>query len=392
MIKGIMSSLSKTLIIPAFVCFSILSGPSEATSDPKPGAGHDQIKEIESKLSRQKQKLKAVHSPEKDILTYLSDLEQEVAEKRASIDKLTNKIRLAKREIGNLEGRLSALETSLRNAEFQMAKRLVALYKYARTGYLKILASASDLKQFWRRAKYVKSIMEEDRKMLVSLTHEERKHKKDISLIKELLVKKQAVKDIEKKRLASLREDLEKKVIHLMKIHKEKNFYETAVKELQLAAQNLKQTLTRIEKKDAYNTARSGRFAEAKGKLPYPLEGKAIRGDKMSGFVSERLNLHKGIFIKGSSDPEVKAIFPGRVDFSGSLKGYGKVIIINHGSRFYTISAHLAQRIKEEGDIVEEGEIIGLAGVNRHSEKPRVYFEMRRGGKNLNPLKWLKAY
>jgi septal ring factor EnvC (AmiA/AmiB activator) len=107
---------------------------------------------------------------------------------------------------------------------------------------------------------------------------------------------------------------------------------------------------------------------------------------------SEGPKPQKGIFIEGASDAVVKAVFPGRVDFSGRLKGYGEVVIINHGSRFFTISAQLSQRKKKEGDVLEEGETIGLVGINGSSKGGRLYFEIRRAEKNLDPLKWLKIH
>ena len=100
---------------------------------------------------------------------------------------------------------------------------------------------------------------------------------------------------------------------------------------------------------------------------------------------------HKGIFIKGPIGAEVKAIFPGRVDFSGWLKGYGQIIVINHGSRFFTLSAQLSERDKEKGDMVKKGDVIGLLGQTGSSLGPSLYFEIRRRGENLNPFDWLKV-
>jgi septal ring factor EnvC (AmiA/AmiB activator) len=272
-----------------------------------------------------------------------------------------------------------------------MANRLVALYKYARKGYFKILANAGDLNEFWQRAKYLGAFLEQDRKTLVRLSQQEREYRKQIRLIKEQLIKKEETKNKEEMRLASLREGLERRVIRLMKIHKEKEFYETAVKELGVAAQNLKQTLLKIEKNDTYKVSRTARFEDSKGRLPFPIEGKIIKGYKRSG--SKGLKPQKGIFIEGPSDAEIKAVFHGRVDFSGRLKGYGEVIIINHGSRFFTISANLFQRKKKEGDVLEEGETIGRVGGKGPSKgKGRLYFEIRKAGKNLDPLKWLKVH
>jgi len=89
---------------------------------------------------------------------------------------------------------------------------------------------------------------------------------------------------------------------------------------------------------------------------------------------------------------EVKAVFSGRVDFSGQLKGYGEVIVINHGSRFFTISAYLLQRDKEEGEKVSEGEVIGQMGRTGLLTGPGLYFEIREKGIPLEPLDWLEVH
>ena len=389
--KGIIvRSLFKDQVLLAFLLFCIFIADSYAISVPKPKANRDQINVIESNLSREKQKFEEFNSHEKDLLQELSDLEQDVAEKRQAIDELNEKIRLAKIEVKKLEKKRAHLEQLLKNTEIQVEKRLVVLYKYARKGYMKILANVSDSDQFWQRVKYLKAITEEDRKVLSRLAEEELEYKKGISRTKEQLDKEKAIKNEEEMRLASLKKGLEKQVIRLMNTHKEKVFYETAVKELQLAAQDLKQALLKIEKKEAYNITRSSRFADSKQKLPFPIEGRVIRANKLFG--SARQNLNKGIFIEGSSDTKVKAVFPGRVDFSGQLKGYGEIVIINHGSRFFTISAQLRQRMKDEGDMVELGEVIGLVGQNGSSKRARLYFEIRRAGKSLDPLSWLKMH
>ncbi len=172
--KGIIvRSLFKDQVLLAFLLFCIFIADSYAISVPKPKANRDQIDVIESNLSREKQKLEKFNSHEKDLLQELSDLEQDVAEKRQAIDELNEKIRLAKIEVKKLEKKRAHLEQLLKNTEVQVEKRLVVLYKYARKGYMKILANVSDSDQFWQRVKYLKAITEEDRKVLSRLAEEE---------------------------------------------------------------------------------------------------------------------------------------------------------------------------------------------------------------------------
>ncbi len=384
---GLSEPLLKVIVSPAFLFLYIMLQSPVIFCASAAAEDQDQIKIIESNLSRERQQYEKFDSREKNLLIQVSELEQDVAGKREAIDKLGKKIRLSKREIKDLEKKQTRLKNSLQNTEIKAAKRLVALYKYARNGYIKTMAEVMDMKQLWQRMIYLKAISEEDRKVLTKLSEEALNYKRSISKIRRRIAEKEAEEKNESARLVFLREDLEERVIRLMRIHKEKGFYETAVKELQLAALDLKQTFTKIEKNKQKNTTWLSRFSGSKGKLPFPLEGKIIRGDKFLG--SKTLNFNNGVFIEGS-DTEVKAVFPGRVDFSGRLKGYGEIVIINHGSRYFTVSAQLSERIGEEGERVDAGDVIGLVSQDGSSKKARVYFEIRKAGKNLDALSWLQ--
>lgn len=386
--KGFFLFVLKTMVFPLVFVLNPLGELPDVMADPEAKAGHDKIKTIEDRLSLEKQKLETFDSHEKGLLEQIATLEREVAATRSSIVAIKKKLQTEKISIKKLENRLLRLDHSLAELENQSADRLVALYKYARKGYTKVLSDVSDVDQFWRRVKYIKTIMAEDRLGLSLLHDEQSRQRGEISLVEEQLDKKEDLRDEEERRLSELKRGLEKEVIHLMKIHREKEFYETAVKELELAAKDLKGTLLDLEKRDSYKGTVSSHFADAKGKLQLPLEGKVIRGSRF--LSSAKLSPYRGVFIESSSDTRVKAIFPGRVDFSGSLKGYGKIVVINHGSRYFTISAHLSDRKRNEGDKVEKGDVIGLVASKGSPNGGKLYFEIRKAGKNLDSLKWLK--
>ncbi len=389
MIKEIASSLSRISIIPVIVLFCITPAHLEASSHTGSGEKQEQAKKIESQLFSQKGKLNTVYSQEKDLLAELDVLEKDVEEKRRSMAKVKKMIRLAANEVKGLQGKLGETQRASRNAESRLAHKMVNLYKYARKGYVRLVADVRDMDQFRRRVKYLKVIIREDRRELVRLTQDASRQQSEVSQAEKILFQKKEMIDEKKYQLSSLKKGLEKKAIRLMKVHKEKEFYETAVRELQLAAKDLRKTLSKVQEKDPHEMFQASSFREAKGELPLPLGGKIFRSSRPPG--SSKLSLHEGVFINGSSDPEVRAIFPGRVDFSGKLVGYGEIIILNHGSRFFTISALLRKRDKKEGDVVSGGEVIGVAGGSGSSARGRLYFEIRRGGKNLDPLVWLKT-
>ena len=388
--KKIFFPLARCLILSSFIInFGILLRFAHADPAQVSNRNQGQIKKIELKLSSEKKKLKKIDSQEKDLLGELASLEQEVAKKRGAVAELSKKLHRGEANIAVLGRKLAALKQSSRDIEIKVSRKLVKLYKHTRVGYIRTLAEVTDITQFWRRVKYLRAIMEEDRMALIRAATRAQGHQEEISRTEAKLTEIRDISSKKKTRLLSLKEELEKKVLCLMKIHSEKEFYETAVLELQAAAEGLKQTLINIEKKDNHKINRPCHFEDFKGKLPYPFKGKIIGDQKILG--SARPGGYKGIVIEGVPSSDVKVIFPGVVAFSGRLKGYGELVIINHGSRFFTVSAHLSQRSKIEGTVVKEGDILGQIGGKGTSGGARLYFEIRRAGKSLNPQEWLKA-
>jgi septal ring factor EnvC (AmiA/AmiB activator) len=361
--------------------------PAVAASDSE--SKKSQIKKIETDLSREREQLLRFGKKEKELLGQLSNLEKEIAEKKRFLKAFKKKIGLGKKELNIGQKRLREFEHSLNEVEDRLSKRLVAFYKYAKKGYMQILATSGDLEQLRKRMKYLKVIMSEDQKLFRQMARMQQNHKREISLTEEKIAVIEDMENEERSRLLSIKKDLDKKVMLLMRIHKEKEFYETAVKELQIAAKNLKMTLLNLDKKQEKKKRLPSGFAASKGKLPLPAQGKVIKNYTLPEVGSQ--NTLKGLYIEGHSDAEVKAVFAGRVDFSGWLKGYGQIIVINHGSRFFTVSAQLSEREKEEGEMVKKGETIGLLGRTESSAGSRLYFEIRRGGVNLDPFRWLKV-
>jgi septal ring factor EnvC (AmiA/AmiB activator) len=349
----------------------------------------EQISQIDRDLSKEKEQFLKLGIREKDLLGQLAEIEKKIAEKRHSLQEIKGKLRLNSKALERQQKKLRHLQRSSKAVRERLSKRLTAFYKYGKRGYVHILTTSQDVEQLRRRMKYLQVIMEGDQRLLKQLAEVEQEISREITLIQERVSIIDGMKKAESARLLSIKEEQDKKVFLLMKVHSEKEFYETLVKELQHASQDLKVTLLDLDRKQKKKTKLPSDFANSKGKLPLPFDGKIIRSHDRWG--ADIVKTHKGIFIQGPLGSEVRAVFPGRVDFSGWLKGYGQTIVINHGSRFFTVSAHLSERFMEEGDAVEEGTVIGLLGHTGIFEKPRLYFEIRRAGTPLNPLKWVKV-
>jgi len=363
--------------------------PKFSLATPSSETEQKQIRQIETDFSREKEQFLKLGLRERDLLAQLAEIEKKIGEKRQFLQKIKEKLQLNRKALERQQEKLRDLEGSSKEVRQRLSKRLTAFYKYGKRGYVHILTTSQDVEELRRRMKYLQVIMEGDQRLLQQLAEVEQEISQEVTLIEERVAIIDGMKRAESARLLSIKEEQDKKVFLLMKVHSEKEFYETLVKELQHASQNLKVTLLDLDRKQKKKTALPSDFADSKGKLPLPFTGKIIKSHDQWGV--DIVKMQKGIFIQGPLGSEVRAVFAGRVDFSGWLKGYGQTIVINHGSRFFTVSAHLSERFREEGDTVEKGTVIGLLGHTGPFEKPRLYFEIRRAGTPLNPLKWVKV-
>jgi len=97
-----------------------------------------------------------------------------------------------------------------------------------------------------------------------------------------------------------------------------------------------------------------------------------------------------GVDIEAGEGTAVEAVYPGAVVYTGWFKGYGNLIILDHGNEYYTLYAHVAEIHVKEGDEVRQGQRIGTVGETGSLAGPRLYFEVRYQGKPQDPEQWLR--
>ncbi|MGM0412667.1 MAG: murein hydrolase activator EnvC family protein [Pseudomonadota bacterium] len=127
-------------------------------------------------------------------------------------------------------------------------------------------------------------------------------------------------------------------------------------------------------------------LAQRRGGLPWP-----ARGPLRAAFGSERQSglTWKGIFIAHSAGDPVSAVAPGRVVFADWMRGYGQLLILDHGHGFMSLYGHNRALLAELGDWVEAGDTLARVGQSGPYEESGLYFELRRQGRPQDPVAWL---
>jgi septal ring factor EnvC (AmiA/AmiB activator) len=127
-------------------------------------------------------------------------------------------------------------------------------------------------------------------------------------------------------------------------------------------------------------------FAKLRGKLRMP-----VKGELVASFGSKRNDgpSWKGLFIKAGEGTDVKAAADGVVIFADWMRGFGNLLIIDHGSQYMTIYGNNQSLLKRPGDKVKIGEVVAAAGNSGGNEHSGLYFEMRHQGRAIDPLVWI---
>jgi septal ring factor EnvC (AmiA/AmiB activator) len=127
-------------------------------------------------------------------------------------------------------------------------------------------------------------------------------------------------------------------------------------------------------------------FASLRGQLRLP-----VRGELLAKYGSKRSDgpVWKGLFIGAPEGAEVRAIAPGRIVFADWLRGFGNLIIVDHGNQYLSIYGYNQAILKRSGDAVGMGEVIANAGNSGGLGQSGLYFEMRHQGRAFDPLDWI---
>lgn len=139
--------------------------------------------------------------------------------------------------------------------------------------------------------------------------------------------------------------------------------------------------------KEVLQTGMKNAFANMRGQLPWPVMTK-----KPLTSFGKNFDLETGLFVfkKGvdllvKNHEKIQAVFSGKIAYSGSLPNYGFVTIVDHGNHFYTLLAHLGEILKSEGELVYQGDAIGISD----DAGTPIYFEIRVKNVAVNPLQWM---
>lgn len=140
-----------------------------------------------------------------------------------------------------------------------------------------------------------------------------------------------------------------------------------------------------VEADNAYEPVAGGNFIRQKGSLRLPVRG-SVSG--RFGTPREGGGTWKGLFIRAGAGSEVKSVANGRVVFADWMRGFGNLLIVDHGDSYLSIYGNNDSLLKQVGQSIKGGETVATVGNSGGNPDSGLYFEIRHQGQPVDPMKW----
>jgi len=370
------------------------------------------IRKLQEGIIDHKIKILGSRKKEKNLLGELGKIENELQLQKNMLASLRTQSEKQELLLTDKQEYLKQVLAEKRKHQVIVKKRLAAYYRMGSVGLMNVVFSAESLPDLLEFKEYFNQMVQHDHAIIQRYLGE----LKESNRAREEHAR-------EKLRLMKLTDELKEKEIILTQIRQEKNLllkkvtteqqlYEQAVAEIEEAVADLALTLQKVRAaaetqpiadQSGDQTASVVKmpleqpvavqegFTAQKGLLDPPVAGTIIGmfGQQIKGKFDSS-TIANGIDIRVRKGTEIKAVYDGKIIHSGYLRGYGNLMIIDHGQQYFTLTSRAADFYKKEGSRVLTGEVIGVTGEGDPLYGEGLHFEIRRGASPEDPLLWLK--
>lgn len=348
-----------------------------------------QLDALEARRRAEQSAARMLGQQERSVLDTLGEAETALADARAEwrrveAERAGAEARLAQARDGEAEAqrRMQARLAELR-------PRLLARARMGRAGLLQILLESRSLADLVKRRWLMSRILSRDVALLAEAraAFAERERARAERQVEAERIRELALEVEDRREQAEARR--EERETLLAALRSAKAFHERAAQEVEGQARRLAQFVATLPPPRA-GLSGPGGFARLKGRLPQPAPGPITVA--FGRVVNPRFNtvtVQNGLDLGARAGAPVRAVAPGRVAHAGWFKGYGNLVIVDHGDGYHTLVAHLASMSTAMGEEVGAGAVLGTVGDSGSLKGPYLYFELRERGRPVDPRPWL---
>ena len=347
----------------------------------------------------------------KTLLGQLSRLKQDASASQSKMNDLEKENLKLQNSVGELNKNIEKVRASMNVIIKTLRARILDIYKYTpEENNLTLIMNSNDPHDAVNTAYMLKCFARQDQKMIEELEKQEQELKNARKKLESSKTQIQKQTEELKKKRAEYDNTIKKTDSLLKNVQSEQKKAESAAKELEAAQRAVGSKINSLMKQKKTAQTKKTQKAKSNSKsqsaktasqsntstspvktLSWPLNGTVTvqYGSRVHPVFKTKV-FNSGIDIKAASGTAVKAAGPGEVLYQGWLRGFGQVVIIDHGGDLSTVYAHLGGASVREGSVVKAGTVIGRVGNSGTDSEYGLHFEVRKNGSAQNPMNYLR--
>jgi septal ring factor EnvC (AmiA/AmiB activator) len=356
---------------------------------PAPATNAD-LDRIRGEITRLKQRLDDVHRQAQDARHELEAADIELGIHTRELEIATQTRQRVDKERADTEAQIANLVVKIGQQKQHLRKRLVSLYQLGGLSYLRILMSIDQRSDPSAGVSMLSFLVTHDSRMIerFQATRQQLDEQK-IALAKRQQELAELSRVIEQRRRAVAASYAEKQRV-LEVLEKQESGSEQQIAELEEKARRLER-LVGLLSAQAPVEPPSSDVRTYRGTLAWPADGKILeRFGRQRNAKFSTYTMNNGLKIAAAPHAEVRAVFQGTVLFSQWFKGYGNLIIVDHGNRVFSLYGNIASPVVAVGDRITTGQPIAGVGEGEDASGSYLYFEIRQDNHPEDPQKWLR--
>ena len=349
-------------------------------------ADANQLKTIQQKQKVTHEKIKRLKPLEHFEKNQLYKHQQKLEQASSNLQYSKNQYSSLENQLAQMERELTASVAEFNNANIQMRKRIRQVYKNQRTGMFQLILTAKDLNSLLDVVYFEKIVLKKDYARMMTIKAKSQKiamMKKNIEAKKIALA--QSIQSINSQQ-KNIKYAIAQNQNMINKYKTDRKTYERAERELARQSASIQNMIARNKGSSTVKISSTGFMRPISGRITSPF------GWRTHPIFNSR-TFHSGVDIAGPNRGSIRASNSGKVIYSGWYGGYGKVVILDHGSvngrPITTLYAHMSSIKVSQGQFVNKGDVVGFEGTTGYSTGPHVHFEVRVNGKPNNPLNYI---
>lgn len=361
----------------------------------------EELENLRKRIGQMQREMDKTSESKSEVADALRESEREISTSNRKLTELSAQQRAVDHKLGELQSQQQHLSTSIAGQQVLLGKLLYQQYSGGNQEYLKLILNNQDPNQIARDLQYYQYIARNRATWLTTLrTDFSTLNVVSLATREQLaeLAKLRGEQAAQKKLLEKGKRDrlqmLNKISLQLRSQRREINRLQRNENRLAELVEKLTKMLAQPKSKSLFrndnlpdNRFDGSPFAQLKGKLTLP-----VRGEITNRFNTPRPDstvLWKGLFVRTSGGQDVKAVASGQVVFADWLRGFGNLLIVDHGKSYMSLYGNNETLYKQVGDVLRGGDTIATVGNSGGNDDFGLYFELRHESKPLDPMKWL---